>query len=361
MSMLKFNTYAIYNKKDTYHSKIASFDLDSTLITTKSGRKFPKDETDWLFINGYVKLKLTDLVENNYDLVVFTNQKGIKTDEELELFKKKLADICRCLNLHITFFISLKDDIYRKPYPGMFEKLQELVKVDIENSFYVGDAYSKTEAFSDSDFNFAKNTGLKFYIADMYFSNKELKEYKPNIKPHQLLSNYYGKYKKPLIADIKKHKYVIMVGPPATGKSTFCKTVLSEYEHITKDNYKFIKDYKKSISDSIKNDKKIVLDNTHGTKVSIDESIALLPKNADYIIVLRYADKDISFYLNDYRYYITRNLDRYLPDVAIHTWYKRYENPLDCKLPDGTKCFENKVIEVPFLIEDESLIKPVYL
>jgi bifunctional polynucleotide phosphatase/kinase len=361
MSLTKLETYSIYNKKNNYKEKIASFDLDSTLITTKSGRKFPKDETDWLFVNGYVKIKLNDLVNNGYDIIVFTNQKGIRTDTELELFCKKLEDINKCLNLPITYFIAQKDDYYRKPYPGMFEKLQELVKVDLENSFYVGDAYSKTEAFSDSDLNFARNIGIKFYIADNYFSNKELKEYKPNIKPHQLLSSYYGKYKKSLITDIKKHKYVIMVGPPATGKSTFCKTILSEYQHITKDDFKYSKDYKKAISDSIKQDKKIVLDNTHGTKIAIDESIGLLPNNADYIIVLRYANKEISFYLNDYRYYITKNADRYLPDVAIHTWYKRFENPNDCKLPDGTKCFDNKVIEIPFLIEDESLLKQIYL
>lgn len=39
-------------------AKIASFDMDDTIITRKSGAKFPKDANDWLFLNDKVVPKI---------------------------------------------------------------------------------------------------------------------------------------------------------------------------------------------------------------------------------------------------------------------------------------------------------------
>lgn len=47
---------------DVKHSpKIASFDMDDTIITRKSGAKFPKDADDWLFLNDKVSPKISEL------------------------------------------------------------------------------------------------------------------------------------------------------------------------------------------------------------------------------------------------------------------------------------------------------------
>ena len=43
--------------------KAVLFDMDGTIITTKSGKKFPIDENDWKFYNGVVKRKLSGLFE----------------------------------------------------------------------------------------------------------------------------------------------------------------------------------------------------------------------------------------------------------------------------------------------------------
>lgn len=42
----------------THSAKIASFDMDDTIITRKSGAKFPKDANDWLFLNDKVAPKI---------------------------------------------------------------------------------------------------------------------------------------------------------------------------------------------------------------------------------------------------------------------------------------------------------------
>lgn len=45
--------------------KCACFDMDGTLITTKSGKKFPEDVNDWkILYSGPVQGKLKDLFED---------------------------------------------------------------------------------------------------------------------------------------------------------------------------------------------------------------------------------------------------------------------------------------------------------
>lgn len=44
--------------------KIAAFDLDSTLIKTKSGNTFPRSATDWQWWNTVVPGKLRELNSN---------------------------------------------------------------------------------------------------------------------------------------------------------------------------------------------------------------------------------------------------------------------------------------------------------
>ena len=54
--------------------KVAAFDMDYTLIKTKSGRKFPKNSSDWIFWESdIVPQKLRKLHEDEFRVVVFTN------------------------------------------------------------------------------------------------------------------------------------------------------------------------------------------------------------------------------------------------------------------------------------------------
>ncbi len=77
-------------------SKIASFDMDDTIITRKSGAKFPKDADDWLFLNNKVVPKIKELADDGYKIVIFTNQAGIqKGHTKAEDIKKKVKNIAK--------------------------------------------------------------------------------------------------------------------------------------------------------------------------------------------------------------------------------------------------------------------------
>jgi hypothetical protein len=62
-------------------NKVASFDLDGTIIKTKSGKKFPiDDETDWEFLYGdKTKNKIKEISEDNKTcIIIISNQASIE-------------------------------------------------------------------------------------------------------------------------------------------------------------------------------------------------------------------------------------------------------------------------------------------
>ena len=129
-----------------HSTKIACFDLDSTLIETVSGRKFATGPTDWKFMKGVLE-KLRSLHCDGFKIVIFTNQAKLKK----EVFYEKIGAIASQLKVPILLMASLSKDQYRKPCIGMWEYLVERENgregVDMETSFYVGDAAGRVEGW----------------------------------------------------------------------------------------------------------------------------------------------------------------------------------------------------------------------
>lgn len=79
---IKHDTCMVGSSPNLKHSaKIASFDMDDTIITRKSGAKFPKDADDWKMLNDKVSPTIKKLAADGFKIVIFTNQKGIKTGQ----------------------------------------------------------------------------------------------------------------------------------------------------------------------------------------------------------------------------------------------------------------------------------------
>ena len=108
--------------------QIAAYDLDGTIISTKSGARFAKDQEDWKFAFPEVPKKLLELHKNDYKIVFFTNQAGIGLGKvKISDFRTKVEKIVKQLNVPIQVFVSTGKGVYRKPAPGMWDALQDQV------------------------------------------------------------------------------------------------------------------------------------------------------------------------------------------------------------------------------------------
>ena len=222
-------------------SKIAAFDIDGTIITTQSGRVFPKDEHDWRILYPEVPGKLKKLVEEGYKLVLVTNQAGIaKGKLTIEQFSGKVVSILARLGVTATVFVSTAETgYYRKPRPGIWEWLEASgnsgVKVDREDSFYCGDAAGrdagwsagKKKDFSCSDRLFAENVGVKFYTPEEFFlGNKATSKFTRPFKP---IKDAEKNLLDPSTSRLVPSSLTLslMVGIQGSGKSTSLYIVLS--------------------------------------------------------------------------------------------------------------------------------------
>lgn len=176
--------------------KVAAFDLDGTLINTKSGAKFSRGPTDWKWWGNSptrVPEALSKLYSDGYLIVIFTNQGAVVVNKNSKSFsnlKAKLNLIYEELNKHqiksLYVYASpkrpLKDSVSseeqhkstRKPAIGMWQNLEQVLveegkTIVYEGSFYVGDAAGRNKDFLDSDLKFAENAKINFKTPEEFF------------------------------------------------------------------------------------------------------------------------------------------------------------------------------------------------
>ncbi|XP_075047325.1 bifunctional polynucleotide phosphatase/kinase [Mixophyes fleayi] len=271
----------IFNKKGVQSSsKIAGFDIDGTIITTKSGKVFPTSADDWRILYPEIPKKLKALLADGYKVVFFTNQMGISRGKlRPEVFKAKVEAILDQLGIPVQVFVATGMGIYRKPVTGMWdymcEKGNDGIKVQKEDCVYVGDAAGrpanwapdrKKKDFSCGDRLFALNLGIKFYTPEEYFLGWKKAPYQlPTYDPRNLDTS--GPLYEPPTSTLVSAtpEVVVAVGFPGAGKSSFVK------EHLVPKGYAFanrdtLGTWQKCVAaceEALQNGKSIFIDNTN--------------------------------------------------------------------------------------------------
>lgn len=273
--------------------KIAAFDLDDTLITTKSGLKFSRGEDDWKWWHSTVPTRLKELHAQGYVIVIITNQAGVSLREDTKTpkagsrsvnnLKGKLMAVFKALDVPMSAYAGTEHDVYRKPRTGMWEQLckdyglvVDAGDVNLEGSLFVGDAAGRAEDktagvkkdHSCSDRDFAANVGIKFHTPEEFFLDQAPRPFTRSFNPSAYVDTEITPQTEttPLIFTKKNDLDVVLFcGSPGAGKSTFYWQYLQPmgYERVNQDILKTRDKCKKVAAAFLDEGKSVAVDNTN--------------------------------------------------------------------------------------------------
>ncbi|GKU04979.1 bifunctional polynucleotide phosphatase kinase [Fusarium langsethiae] len=279
--------------------KIAAFDLDSTLISTSSGKKHANSGTDWKWWHNSVPTRLRELYQDGYRVVILSNQAGLtlhfdakykgpkaNAQKRVSEFKQKCSAVLNSLNLPTCVYAATEHDIFRKPRIGMWKEVCDdydipETEVDLENSIFVGDAGGRTAGvgkgpdgvaamakdFSCSDRNFAHNAGIKYLTPEEFFLGEKARSYARefDLAEHPFSDDTSSGSSVVTFNKTNDKDIILFCGPPGAGKSTLYWKSLKPlgYARINQDQLKTRDKCLQAAKEHLQEGTSVAIDNTN--------------------------------------------------------------------------------------------------
>ena len=281
-------SYKIHKTSD-YYCKIAGFNLMGTIIDAKTHTKKELLSDGWTFKYPSVPAKLVEL-HTDYNIVIFVDKSGLKTQEELDLLIIKLDKIIKTIGIPISYYIYT-------PYT----QSTIFTVADKEKSFYCGNNAGRPESWkykqigsehiyinkladkSKNDLYFAFNSKVRFILPEAIFCKLDIDSINKDIfetitRPYLGFDESIDK-KHGIEAIIKSINtittsplMILMIGLPASGKTELTNYIISRYSEtrddtviksISKDEISNKRLYNLKLEALINKGKHIIVDNTN--------------------------------------------------------------------------------------------------
>ena len=360
------------------------YDLDGTVIQPKGKVRPGAPYNKWEFVKGAKAHIQKDAQASNTLLVFVTNQ--LNLPRYADDFRKKIDEImqelAKKINFSALFYAASGRSACRKPSTGIFsEHLLPLLKEkgvkNISRILYVGDAAGRAGDFNDTDRKYLYNLNLLlnsklnpldygkialFKTPEEYFQGKKVQAFKwGGINPKKIMDEVL-KGKKPSELDTllddyfgdEEQEIILMVGLPASGKSTIAKRIAKDYgyKRVNQDEMKTKAKVYKAIRTYLRQGKSVVVDNTNLDPARRDEIIKIAQEhfaNTERPVKIRAfyingdwpLEKQIAFakHLNTVR----QRLDGpYINELVYRVMLKKFEPPTEA---EGF----TEIINIPFL------------
>ena len=354
---------------------IAGFDLDDTLVHRNN-----RDHS-WVFIDDSVMIKMRELVEEGYIVLIFSNQSGMSTNKSFDIktFLRTVTSILKKIfknisEYYIGVYIAKQHDRYRKPNLGLWHMALDDIKknsgfdsINISRkSFFCGDAggrsvpstlkkkiykTSKTGDFSDTDLKFASNIKIKYITPDeLWLNEKKMERQLNGISPAAYLEgdDDTDEY----IFNGHRREMIIIVGPPGAGKTDFTNKYIIPcgYIHINNDTCRNVNKCIKITEIALEEDKSVVIDNTNVDVASRAIYVNLAKKYGYKRIRCIVIDTPLEMakHLNNVRHLYSDGTIPKISNIAYAVYNKKYEHPTKAESFD-------KIETVEFLFDRDHL------
>jgi bifunctional polynucleotide phosphatase/kinase len=363
-------------------AKIGAFDIDGTLIVTRSGRRFPADANDWRMRYGDSPRRLGELVDAGYRIMLFTNQMratdgatDAARDARFHAYAGSIEELERQLGVPVQAFVAVGRAglFYRKPNIGMWQFVRDAITpigsryfssepwVDVAASFYVGDAAGRRthclddrdeeevkRDFSCCDRLFALNIGITFYTPEEFFEGRPTEPFAlPAFDPRTLVrtparatAELAGEDTVTIpattVTDLRRdggpQQLIVMVGCPASGKSHYVARHLLPLQFWRVSRDELGGDWRRCVraaTEALQRGYNVVIDNTNPSVADRKRYVKLTqtPTSGRCVARCFVMTTPLDHARHNERFRRVTTLCSRIPDVAFTTFAARYREP----------------------------------